>query len=754
MNSLICFPFFIRVQLKDMKKLFFLSLISALLPLSVVTAGIDRYALVTRHNPHVTQVNPLHSLTLGNGRFAFTADATGLQTFPEYYKEGLSLGTYSQWGWHNFPNTENYKIEETLEDHPLPGHPHGIYSVQFAKGPERNAKASDWIRANPHRLHLGVIGFEGMQVKEVNGVNQTLDMWKGELHSHFLWKKIPVAVTTSCNGDKDIISASIASDARPCVVIRFPYPTGEAADDGCNWAADKRHATDILSSSAHRAVIRRTVDSTVYYVEITWKGKVRLAKSGNNELRLVPSEKQWSFNVGFYERQPVTEQPDYLACLLSANSMWKKYWQTSGVIDFSKCTDNRAPLLEKRIILSQYLLRAQEAQDYPPAETGLTYNTWYGKFHLEMVMWHCFHYAVWNESDYLEKILKWYKTAMPMAREIASRQGFEGVRWMKMTDPSSKEAPSDVGSFIIWQQPHVIYMAELIYRAKHSKEFLQEYYDMVQQTAAFMASFVSYDASKDRYVIQGACAANESYNEKTTLNPAFELAYWYFGINVAQKWRERMGEKRNSEWDKILSKLSPLSVSPDGIYLPAEKGPGIPDFINKIPGEELHEMPAGGFVNGQRPKDNPTAPKPQHHDPFYITGTSSENLLAYGILPYSPLIKIENMQKTLSRAAENYGWKGGSWSWNYPSLAMNATRLLQQETALRAITMDNRDDLLLPSGNNYRSSRLRMYLPGNGGLLLAVSMMCAGWDGCNVTNPGFPKDGKWDVRWEGLQPMP
>ena len=25
---------------------------------------------------------------------AFTADATGLQTFPEYYKEGLSLGTY------------------------------------------------------------------------------------------------------------------------------------------------------------------------------------------------------------------------------------------------------------------------------------------------------------------------------------------------------------------------------------------------------------------------------------------------------------------------------------------------------------------------------------------------------------------------------------------------------------------------------------------------------------------------------------
>ena len=76
------------------------------------------------------------------------------------------------------------------------------------------------------------------------------------------------------------------------------------------------------------------------------------------------------------------------------------------------------------------------------------------------------------------------------------------------------------------------------------------------------------------------------------------------------------------------------------------------------------------------------------------------------------------------------------------------------EVALRAITMDNREDLLLPSGNNYRSTRLRSYLPGNGGLLLAVSMMCAGWDGCSVSNPGFPKDGKWNVRWEGLHPMP
>jgi hypothetical protein len=31
--------------------------------------------------------------------------------------------------------------------------------------------------------------------------------------------------------------------------------------------------------------------------------------------------------------------------------------------------------------------------------------------------------------------------------------------------------------------------------------------------------------------------------------------------------------------------------------------------------------------------------------------------------------------------------------------------------------------------------------------------MCAGYDGNKTKNPGFPKDGKWDVRWEGLQPF-
>ncbi len=54
-------------------------------------------------------------------------------------------------------------------------------------------------------------------------------------------------------------------------------------------------------------------------------------------------------------------------------------------------------------------------------------------------------------------------------KPLHKRQGFEGVRWQKMTDHEGNESPSSVGSFLIWQQPHFIYMAELSYREKKVK---------------------------------------------------------------------------------------------------------------------------------------------------------------------------------------------------------------------------------------------------------------------------------------------
>ena len=53
-----------------------------------------------------------------------------------------------------------------------------------------------------------------------------------------------------------------------------------------------------------------------------------------------------------------------------------------------------------------------------------------------MIWWHEAQFALWNRSNLLDRTLGWYEKAEPIARQIAQRQGFDGVRWMKMTDPS------------------------------------------------------------------------------------------------------------------------------------------------------------------------------------------------------------------------------------------------------------------------------------------------------------------------------
>ena len=134
-----------------MKKLFY-SL--AALILGACGAGkqspIDREALVTRNNPQVSSFDSLASLSVGNGEFAYTVDATGLQTFPAMYSNGVPLGTQSQWGWHAFANPEEYRHEETLKNYDFGRGRLEPYSTQFnEKG--RQQDAANWIAQHPDK---------------------------------------------------------------------------------------------------------------------------------------------------------------------------------------------------------------------------------------------------------------------------------------------------------------------------------------------------------------------------------------------------------------------------------------------------------------------------------------------------------------------------------------------------------------------------------------------------------------------------
>ena len=721
------------------------------------TTEIDRQTVVTRNNPIITEADPLASLTVGNGHFATTVDVTGLQSFPFDYEAGVPLTAMSDWGWHKFENTNGLTPKDSEKSFDL-GHGHSeVYAVEYkaSKGDDaRRVAATEYFRVNPHRLNLGVIGLDmkttdgkQLQLKDLTDIHQELQLYNGKIESQFTANGSPVDVTTAALQDKDAvvyrIKTPLLKDGRAHVAIRFPYPTGKHADGAADWTKPERHISRIVSSDKSSAVIERVIDSTRYYLMLSWQGDASLQECDRHYFELSTTDDVLVFKAE-YSQQPTanSRQLIYEQELKAIIPSWNRWWQEGAIADFSQCTDPRARELERRVVLSQYLTQVNCTNNMPPQETGLTYNSWFGRPHLEMAWWHLVDFALWNRPQIVEKMLDWYNTtAYPVARQIAERQGFKGVRWMKMTDPWAGEAPSNTGSFLIWQQPHYIYMAEEMYRANPTAETLKKYGEQVEETATFMADFVSYDKKAKRYILQGATAMQESMTKDFSYNHPFELAYWQYGLSVANAWRERQGKSRHAEWDKIVNNMSPLPKDKNGIYtagLPKGDISGLKSFD-----------PFDAIAAGAKPVvSTETFEEKCRNDHPAVLGP-------FGMLPPGS-VSCDTIaaQKTLDWVMQNWNW-ATTWGWDYGMTAMAAARLGQPATALQALLIDTQKNTYLKNGHNFQTAdRLRIYLPGNGALLTAVAMMCAGWDGCpQVNNPGFPQDGTWNVRWEGLQRM-
>jgi hypothetical protein len=183
--------------------------------------SIDRRALVARHDPILTRHDPMEALQVGNGELAFTADVTGLQTFPEAHSKGMRLGFQAQWGWHHFPNTEKFTLDQTLADYG---------GVPYASRQDTDAGA--YLRANPHRLHLGRLGFVGFGIGELSEIHQRLRLWEGCIESRFSVCGQRVAVETLVHPSRDLLAVRIESSGPLALRLRFPGPSDTWGGDG------------------------------------------------------------------------------------------------------------------------------------------------------------------------------------------------------------------------------------------------------------------------------------------------------------------------------------------------------------------------------------------------------------------------------------------------------------------------------------------------------------------------------------------
>lgn len=691
-----------------------LVLCAALLPLShpaYAARKIDRKAVVTRHNPEIREGNLRGPMQVGNGEFAFGFDISGMQTFSD------NANTMSNWGWYRFPLPQGQRPEDFRG---AEWEAQGRMVRYDIPNPEQGA-LRDWMVRNPQRINLGRIGLvlikdDGSRagIGDLTDPVQRLDLWTGTATSRYSIDGREVVVTTVGHPEKDAVAVRIESekvaDGTVGISLRFPFPSNTEFGSAADWDSPGRHLTE-LSPGIHMASFHRQLDDTNYDVHVQWDAGAVLRRTQEHCYELIPATdaREISFVVCFDKIVGNAAVPTFAQTRSASARHWREFWEGGGAIDLSGSSDPRWRELERRGVLSQYVMAVNEAGSLPPQESGLVNNGWYGKYHHEMIWWHCTHYALWGRWKMASGMMEVFADNLATYRRKAAMQGYDGARWPKtIGDHAWWEWPLETTALLIWQQPHPIFYAELEYRQHPTRETLEKWRDVVFETADFMASYAHYDAAADRYVLGYPLqVVGENADPRTTVNPTFELSYWLTGLRIAGLWRERLGLPAKAEYGRVYDKLSPLPVQ-QGVYVSWENIDGMWTRYN-------WEHPA-------------------------LIG-------AYGMLPGDG-VDIPTMERTLMKVHRE--WKlHETWGWDFPMLAMCAARLGKPEMAV--------DYLLDYPAFDFNACGLVgggrapfPYFPGNGGLLYAVAMMAAGWDGAPSGNaPGFPSKG-WVVKHEGL----
>jgi hypothetical protein len=664
---------------------------------------------------------------VGNGVFCFTADFTGLQTFFDEYAaadDAFPLCTMAEWGWHSYAGSPG--DDSTLRLTPFDTFGRQVGYAVDGEGQEDLFKA---LRQNAHKFHLGKIGFElagkPLSLDNAQPLRQTLDLREGVLSSEFTIDGERVAAETFVHPARDTlymrVSSSLLKEGKLKVALEFPY--GSHKKSAADFGLPRMHTTTVSGKTERGITFERMMDGTNYRVTAPCPGLTVDspaphtftfgAGDGTMELAFCFEPlcvEPMGINV---LSPPVLYPPPFSKARRACVDFWQDYWTRGGAVDLSGSADPRAGELERRIVLSQYLTAIQSRGSLPPAETGLTCNSWYGKFHLEMHYWHQGHFALWGRAEELKKSLGFYKKILPLARETARSQGYKGARWPKMCDPEGRGAPSSIAVLLVWQQVHPLMLAELCYRAAPDEGFLREYRDVVAETAEFMRSFVHWDGAGNRFVLGPPyIPAQERHDPRIVLNASYELEYFRWGFREADLWLRRLGE--DGRFSDTAGKLASPALK-DGLYLAHENCPAT--FTTR---------------------------------PFF---TDHPSMLAmYGVLN-SERIDPKIMSATLDKVLEV--WDMDSlWGWDFPMMAMTACRLGRYDDAIDLLLMDSPKNTYMSNGHNRQqgSAALPLYLPGNGGLLIASAMMAAGSGGpaggLAGAGSSFPED--FVLKAEGL----
>ena len=166
---------------------------------------------------------------------------------------------------------------------------------------------------------MGVIGlymkaFDGTLValNSLADIRQELKLYDGIIESSFKADGQPVDVITAAMQEKDAVIYRVKSpllkDGRCCISIRFPYPTGKHADDAADWEKPERHTSHIVANNTNNALIEHIIDSTSYYLALSWQGEAKLEAHLSHHFTLSTNADVLEFEAE-YSQQPIANIP-------------------------------------------------------------------------------------------------------------------------------------------------------------------------------------------------------------------------------------------------------------------------------------------------------------------------------------------------------------------------------------------------------------------------------------------------------------
>lgn len=341
---------------------------------------INRHALVTKYNPIRTSSNPSTPLQIGNGNFAFGGDITGLQTF-------LPFNTLSSWGWKN-DSLPAGVTEEDVELYKGVSWPNHGRPVQYDFG--GGNPIEQWLISNPNRVNLGRIGLTFMDSagmilnvmeSDLDNTTQTLDLWSGIITSTFSFQGTTATIKVSSADSSDTIAihldSTLVNERRLGIFLDFPWCDGTAkfsAPFVGRFDIPSNHTT-ALKASISKAVVEHQLDAAIFVTTIT-SNLFNIKRVDPIAHRYLvtpysrPPDGKFSLTISFgLSEQEVNRDADQV--LEESKQAWEEYWSKNGFIDvLTNSMDSRANELQRRIILSRYLMKVNEAGDTPPQEVS------------------------------------------------------------------------------------------------------------------------------------------------------------------------------------------------------------------------------------------------------------------------------------------------------------------------------------------------------------------------------------------------